>query len=104
VAYQSQLPLGDWATALRQEGIPTVVSYHAGTYLCNATLYLSHYVAEKRRLPTQSTFIHLPLDVSQAVDAKREVASLPAALGARAVHLIVAELVKRARLRDSELA
>lgn len=43
VAYRSRLPLAQWAEMLRQAGIPASVSYHAGTYLCNAILYLSHY-------------------------------------------------------------
>src|SRR6516164_8859698 len=38
VAYRSSLPLGDWAAQIRAAGIPCQVSYHAGTYLCNATL------------------------------------------------------------------
>ena len=43
IAYQSQLPLAAWAGLLRDTGIPARVSYHAGTYLCNATLYLTHF-------------------------------------------------------------
>lgn len=39
VAYRSELPLPAWAKSLRQAGIPAQVSYHAGTYLCNALLY-----------------------------------------------------------------
>jgi hypothetical protein len=36
VGYRSKFPLGIWASYLRQSGIPARVSYHAGTYLCNA--------------------------------------------------------------------
>lgn len=85
VAYQSSLPLRDWAAQLREEGIPATVSYHAGTYLCNATLYWTHYLAERRGLRTQSAFIHLPLDLSQAATEPKECAALPAATAATAV-------------------
>ena len=37
-AYRSSLPLASWAAQIRQLGIPCQVSYHAGTYLCNALL------------------------------------------------------------------
>src|SRR5215475_1300839 len=68
VAYRSSLPLGDWAVKLRRSGVPAQVSFHAGTFLCNATLYWSHYLLEKMSLSTQSAFIHVPLDVSQVVN------------------------------------
>ena len=98
VAYRSALPLSLFVRELRQRAIPASVSYHAGTYLCNATLYLTHHLAQVRGLKTQATFIHLPLETSQAVQESREVSSLPAATAADAVHTIVELLVKQSRL------
>ena len=92
VAYQSTLPLGEWAVGLRRHGIPAQVSYHAGTYLCNATLYFSCYFAEQRGLRTQSAFIHLPLDCSQTAGLREDLASLPAAISSSALRLLVTEL------------
>jgi pyroglutamyl-peptidase len=91
-AYQSSLPLADWAARLRTAGLPATVSYHAGTYLCNATLYWSHYLAERLALTTRSTFIHLPLESAQAAAEDHEVPSLSAVQAAAAVRLILAEL------------
>lgn len=88
-AYRSDLPLADWAGQLRAAGIPAGVSYHAGTYLCNATLYWTHYLAERMSLPTRATFIHLPLDLSQAAAEPRDTPSLPAATAAAAVRTIL---------------
>ncbi len=93
VAYRTALPLADWAVKLRRAGIPAQVSFHAGTYLCNATLYWSHYLAERMSLATQSAFIHVPLDVSQVVNEPHGTASLPASFSAQAVRLILDELV-----------
>jgi pyroglutamyl-peptidase len=93
-AYRSALPLEDWAEKLRAAGIPAAVSYHAGTYLCNATLYWTHHVAALRGLPTRAAFFHLPLDVSQVVGEARDQASLPANISARAVRLILAEFAE----------
>jgi pyroglutamyl-peptidase len=69
------------------------VSYHAGTYLCNATFYWSHYLAERLAIKTQSAFVHVPLDVSQAVNEPHGTPSLPAGLTAEAVKLVLDELV-----------
>jgi pyroglutamyl-peptidase len=92
VAYRSKLPLVDWAARLRQAGIPAQVSYHAGTYLSNAVLYWSHHLSERLALRTQSAFLHLPLDVSQTLAEREELPSLPAAVSAAALRVILEEL------------
>ena len=92
IAYRSALPIARWAETLRTAGIPARVSYHAGTYLCNATLYWSHYLAEKMGLGTRSTFVHLPLDVSQVAHGAKETASLPAETSAKALRRLLDEL------------
>lgn len=91
-AYRSQLPLTDWSRKLCQAGIPAKVSYHAGTYLCNATLYLSNHLQQKMKLKTKSTFIHLPLDISQAAAASQSTAHLPTSLAVSGLRLILDEL------------
>jgi pyroglutamyl-peptidase len=92
VAYRTLLPVADWAGKLRRANIPAQVSYHAGEYLCNATLYLTHYLIERGSLKTQAGFIHLPLDVSQALNEPHGTASLPVNTSAQAVRLILEEL------------
>jgi pyroglutamyl-peptidase len=95
VAYRSPLPLVDWAAMLRSVGIPTRVSHHAGTYLCNAALYWSCHLAQQLRLTTQSGFIHLPLDTSQIVGESGDTPSLPVELSAAAVRMILEQLAGR---------
>jgi pyroglutamyl-peptidase len=92
VAYRSLLPLGDWAVKLRRSGIPAQVSYHAGTYLCNATLYWTHYLIERLSLQTEAAFVHVPLDVSQVVNEPHGTAALPTAVSASAIRRILQEL------------
>jgi pyroglutamyl-peptidase len=92
LAYQSPLPLDAWSARLNAAGIPATVSYHAGTYLCNAALYLSCYFSEQMGLPTKSTFIHVPVDISQTVDVEKDFPSLPSGIVAIALRLILAEL------------
>ena len=95
-AYRSDLPLAEWAALLRAAGIPAQVSHHAGTYLCNATLYLSHYLAETQGLKTRATFIHVPLDISQTVHRRDDLPSLSCALSAAAVRLILEAIARDA--------
>jgi pyroglutamyl-peptidase len=92
VAYRSTLPLDNWAARLTAAGIPAAVSFHAGTYLCNAALYWSCHFAERMSLPTQSVFIHLPLDVTQTVGCATDHPSLPTAMAAAGIRLILDEL------------
>jgi pyroglutamyl-peptidase len=93
VAYRSPLPLADWAVKLRAAGIPAQVSYHAGTYLCNATLYWTSYLAERMGLPTQAAFVHLPLDISQVVNEPHGSAAMPTTMSAAAIRLILEDLL-----------
>jgi len=93
-AYRSTLPLPQWARRLRDADIPAEVSYHAGTYLCNAILYLSHYMIERKGLKTQSAFLHLPLDPSQLPAAGNDEPSLPAIVSAGALRLLLKEMVE----------
>jgi pyroglutamyl-peptidase len=94
IAYQSQLPLAAWAGMLRESGIPARVSYHAGTYLCNATLYMTHFLCERRGWGTRATFVHLPLTVSQAVQGAHEeqLPSMPSTTAADAIRLILEQV------------
>lgn len=94
-AYQSSLPLAKWAHMLRNEGIPAEVSHHAGTYLCNAVMYLSHHLAMEKGLGVEAAFLHLPLDPSQVVDACAALASLPVELTARGIRLILDDIAAR---------
>ncbi len=92
VAYQSSMPLERWVEKLRGSGIPTIVSYHAGTYLCNATMYLSHYWCQTRSERTRIGLVHLPLATEQIAGSGRSLPSLPVATLAQALRLIIEDL------------
>jgi pyroglutamyl-peptidase len=98
VACQSDLPLGDWAEQMRGAGIPATVSYHAGTYLCNAVLYLSLHLAKLRGLKTRSAFIHLPLTPQQVLLERSDYASMSPAISAAGIRLILEAISEQAKL------
>jgi pyroglutamyl-peptidase len=89
VGYRSRFPLGVWASYLRQSGIPARVSYHAGTYLCNAALYLSHHWLETHGKAGRVAFIHLPLSDQQVRESGRSLASMPLDTMVKAVGLLL---------------
>lgn len=88
-AYQSSLPLANWAEVLRTEGIPAYVSYHAGTYLCNATLYWAQHFIRQQGLSTEVCFVHVPLDISQVAGLPSDYMTLPSDLVARALARLI---------------
>lgn len=91
-AYHSTLPLADWSAKIRELGIPCQVSYHAGTYLCNALLYLTHHFTRQQGLRTQAAFIHLPLAPQQVLADRQDSPSLPSNHCAEAIRCILREL------------
>src|SRR5262245_54522323 len=59
-AYLSTLPNRDILTALTAEGVPAYLSYTAGTYLCNQTLYWTLHEIAQRGLAVRAGFMHVP--------------------------------------------
>jgi pyroglutamyl-peptidase len=59
-AYLSTLPNREILTALTVEGVPGYLSYTAGTYLCNQTLYWTLHEIAQRGLAVRAGFMHVP--------------------------------------------
>lgn len=97
-AYQTSLPLAHWSAKMREDGIPAQVSYHAGTYLCNAVLYLSLHLAAENRLKTTSTFLHLPLAPQQVLGERQAWPTLPSEMCAKGIRLILSDLANKDNL------
>ena len=65
-AYFTGLPVKAAVAALREAGLPAIVSNTAGTFVCNHVFYgLMHLVAS-RRLPMRGGFLHVPYLPEQA--------------------------------------
>jgi len=91
-AYRSNLPIETCASKLREAGIPCRSSYHAGTYLCNAALYLNHHYTRIFGMQTESIFIHLPLSPTQAVKDETHPASMSTPMASAAVAIVMQSL------------
>ncbi|MGH7333207.1 MAG: pyroglutamyl-peptidase I [Candidatus Rokuibacteriota bacterium] len=59
-AYFSTLPNRAVLTALMADGVPAYLSYTAGTYLCNHTLYWTLHEIAQRGLAVRAGFMHVP--------------------------------------------
>lgn len=101
LAFASELPLDRLASELNSRQIPAHVSYHAGTYVCNATHYLSHYLIADNGLHTKSGFVHLPLCTTQVIATKRSAPSLPKQMCVEALRVILEVLAKMSADPDS---
>src|SRR5436309_2340750 len=65
-AYFATLPIKAAAAALREAGLPAMVSNSAGTFVCNHVFYGLMHLAATRRLDLRGGFLHVPYLPSQA--------------------------------------
>lgn len=93
-AYRSMLDLADCLEGLVAAGIPAQLSHHAGTYLCNAALYLSQHYAAMMGRRTQSLFIHLPLTPRQVAAEGTSMASMSTPMQSAAIAIVAEHLAK----------
>lgn len=97
VAYRSNMPLARWVSILRKDNIPSSISYHAGTYLCNAAMYLTHHYLHSNgpnERNCQVGFVHLPLATEQVAHQSQSLPSLPVNVLARAIRLLVEDILQ----------
>lgn len=62
----STLPVDEIASAIRNNGIPSVVSEDAGRFVCNSLLYGALYHAGREFPDLRAGFIHIPFLPGQA--------------------------------------
>jgi len=91
-AYRSGLLLEPCHRGLADAGIPSEISHHAGTYLCNAALYLSQHYSKSYGLRTKSVFLHIPLAPAQAAADKGSPASMSTPMASAAVAMVIQHL------------
>lgn len=92
-AYYANINPHPLVEALKGEGIPAFVSYHAGTYGCNWLLFdILHRIATGKTRG-RATFIHLLPLPSQALEKdKMELATMPLENAVRAIEIVIQTL------------
>lgn len=100
-AYRSGLPLAFAAAEIRRSGIPARVSHHAGTYLCNAALYMSQHYLASLAVPTPSVFVHVPLSPGQVAGDDSDAPSMSTPMVSAALAILIRELTNQSAARLS---
>jgi pyroglutamyl-peptidase len=67
-AYFSTLPVKAMVTAMKEAGIPALVSNTAGTYVCNHIMYQVLYMIDHEFPGKKGGFVHVPYTPQQVVD------------------------------------
>jgi len=93
-AYRTPLPLERVANQIRAAGIPAGVSHHAGTYLCNASLYLSQHYIATFGMRTRSVFVHVPLAPNQVARENSDSPSMSTPMTSAAIAIMIRELTE----------
>ncbi len=89
IAYVSTLPVDALAAAVRAEGIPCVVSNHAGIYLCNHALYHSLRRVTAAGSRTRVGFLHVPCLPAQVEQVEERGRCLEVEETARAIYAVL---------------
>lgn len=93
-AYFSTLPTRAMVQVLREQGIPAVLSYSAGTYVCNDVMYHLLYWIEKRWRDMRGGFIHVPYCLDQAASKTSPPPSMALDSIARALEISIRTALK----------
>ncbi|GAB6102552.1 pyroglutamyl-peptidase I [Thermococcus atlanticus] len=67
-AYFATLPVRAIVKELRDNGIPAVISYSAGTYLCNYIMFKTLHYSKLHGYPKKAGFIHVPYTPDQVIN------------------------------------
>lgn len=71
LSYETSIDAAAFVSALKENGIPAELSYHAGTYVCNHNYYKClHYIKDKN---IKTLFVHVPVSPKEALRAKLKV-------------------------------
>lgn len=92
-AYFSSLPIKAIVKAVRAQGIPSNISYTAGTFVCNAIMYRLLYMIERDYRNLRGGFIHVPFDTAQVTEKPEGTPSMPIATIAKGLECAVSAIV-----------
>lgn len=89
----STLPVGAMKNAVQAKGIPSIISFNAGTFICNHLFYLLQSLTKYKYPTVKSGFVHIPAFPDMVV-GNRHMASMSQAECEAAVLAIVKTLGK----------
>ncbi len=96
-AYWTTIPTRRIVEEVKEEGIPSYLSYSAGTFVCNHVIYSTADHVEKNDLPIHYGFIHVPFLPEQAVDKDNKPPSMAKDTIKKALHVTIETIVQEAK-------
>ena len=92
-AYVTGLPVGAMLENMKEADVPAVVSFTAGTYVCNDLMYAAVEYCRPRGIP--AGFVHLPLslEIAEAEGKAGTIAALPQDVLTRGITAAIAAVV-----------
>lgn len=94
-AYFATLPIKAAVAALREAGLPAVVSNTAGTFVCNHVFYGLMHEAERAAMPFRAGFLHVPYLPSQAARQPADTPSMALEQIVEGIEIILATAAAR---------
>ena len=77
-AYYSKLPVKAIVKTIKEQGIPSSISYTAGTYVCNYIMYRLLHLIDNKYPAMRGGFIHVPFVPAQVLDRPEGTPSMSA--------------------------
>ena len=93
-AYFSTLPVKDIEKNLNENGIPSSVSYHAGTFVCNYLMYCLMNLIDTKYPNMRGGFVHVPYSTKQVQNRTTPVPSMQLSDITRGLEIIAETLAK----------
>ncbi len=102
-AYFATVPVKAMVERIRAKGIPSSVSYTAGSYVCNYIMYCVAHSIAKRHPGMRSGFIHVPFMPSQAIGKPVNTPTMSIETIAKALEAAIEAIVEtKADIRSAE--
>ncbi|MDO4265583.1 MAG: pyroglutamyl-peptidase I [Eubacteriales bacterium] len=93
-AYFTTLPIKAMMQNVREHGLPCVISYTAGTYVCNCIMYNVLYMCAKRYPNIRAGFIHVPYASEQVVTKPNGTPFMPLDAIAKSLEYAIEAMVR----------
>ena len=92
--YFATIPVKAMVANIKAAGIPSSVSYTAGTYVCNDIMYRLLYLAATKYHGLKGGFIHVPYLPEQGVNLPEGTPTMPAETIAKGLELAIEAVVE----------
>lgn len=92
-AYFTNLPIKGMNCYLKENNIPTTISYTAGTFVCNCVMYNILYLINKKYPNIKGGFIHVPFLPEQAALKNPVSSSMSLDMISKAIELSIEAII-----------